>query len=429
MNHIPDIELRSNQEIKSFQEEKLKEALHYLSNHSPYYQKLFKEKGVTIDSVSSLEDLTPLPVTTKDDFQAHNWDFLCVPKNKVVEFTSTSGTMGKPVTVALTENDLQRLAYNECISFACADGTHEDLYQLMLTLDRQFMAGIAYYEGIRQLGAGLIRVGPGLPALQWETIERLKPTVLVAVPSFIVKLIEFAGQQGIDLAKSTVKKAICIGESLRDADLGLNTLGKKIAQAWNIRLYSTYASTEMQTAFTECGHGAGGHHHPELIIVELLDEDNKPVPAGDIGQVTITTLGVEGMPLLRYKTGDMAKAYNETCRCGRTTMRLGPVIGRHQQMIKLKGTTMYPPGIFDILNQVNEVKEYVVEVCTGDLGTDELKLHVCVDGNRQKVEELLRTAFQSRLRVVPLFEFVTHQEIEKLQNAGRKIKKFIDNRK
>ena len=90
---------------------------------------------------------------------------------------------------------------------------------------------------------------------------------------------------------------------------------------------------------------------------------------------------------------------------------------------------MYPPGIFDILNHVNEVKEYVVEVCTGDLGTDELKLHVCVDGNRQKVEELLRTTFQSRLRVVPLFEFVTHQEIEKLQNAGRKIKKFIDNRK
>ena len=429
MNHIPEIELQSREDIKRFQEEKLRQAIGYLAQQSPYYKKLFKGRGVNVSAISKLEDLTSLPVTTKDDFQKHNWDFLCVPKHKVVEFTSTSGTMGKPVTVALTESDLQRLAYNECISFACADGSPDDLYQLMLTLDRQFMAGIAYYEGIRKLGAGLIRVGPGLPALQWETIERLRPTVLVAVPSFIVKLIEFASHNGIDLNNSSVKKAVCIGESLRDEDLGLNTLGRKISEAWNIRLFSTYASTEMQTAFTECSHGVGGHLHPELLVVELLDEEDQPVRPGELGQVTITTLGVEGMPLLRYKTGDMAKAYEAPCACGRTTLRLGPVIGRHQQMIKLKGTTMYPPGIFDLLNQFHDVKDYVVEAYTGDLGTDELKLHLLIDGNHHKVEQVLRSTFQSRLRVVPFFEFVSHGEIEKLQHAGRKIKKFIDNRK
>lgn len=431
MKLIPEIELQSRERIKLFQEEKLGELLQYISRHSPFYQKLLKEHQVKIEAVKRLEDLHQLPVTTKDDLQKSNWDFLCVPRSNIVEYTSTSGTMGKPVTVALTENDLQRLAYNECISFACADGTKEDIYQLMLTLDRQFMAGIAYYQGIRKLGAGLIRVGPGLPAMQWETIARLKPTVLVAVPSFIIKLIEFAGEQGIDLNESSVKKVMCIGESLRDENLYLNTLAKKITDTWKVKLYSTYASTEMQTAFTECGHGVGGHHHPELIIVELVDKDNNPVSAGESGEITITTLGVEGMPLLRYKTGDVARAYTEPCACGRNTLRLGPVLGRHQQMIKLKGTTLYPPGIFDILNQVESVKDYVVEAYTGDLGTDEIKLHLYVEDNVSRVEALLKTTFQSRLRVIPFFNFIAMTEIERLQMDGksRKIKRFIDNRK
>src|SRR5690606_19411214 len=142
--------------------------------------------------------------------------------------------------------------------------------------------------------------------------------VIVAVPSFLVKLIEFAEANGIDYRNSSVKKAICIGEPLRKEDFALNTLGKMIADKWPIDLHTTYASTEMSTAFTECEHGVGGHHHPELIVVELLDENNQPVPDGEMGEVTITTLGVEGMPLIRFKTGDLCKAHREPCACGRT---------------------------------------------------------------------------------------------------------------
>ncbi|SHH13572.1 phenylacetate-CoA ligase [Chryseolinea serpens] len=430
MSHIPEIERQSAAAIKRYQEEKLKTALTYLVTHSPFYKKKFETHRVDIGAVKSLEDLATLPVTTKDDFQQHNWEFLCVPRERIAEYTSTSGTLGSPVIVALTENDLQRLAYNESISFACADGSSRDLYQLMLTLDRQFMAGIAYYQGIHKLGAGLIRVGPGLPAMQWETIQRLRPTVLVGVPSFIVKLIEYAQEHRIDLQQCSIQRAICIGESLRTADLQYNALGKKIVDAWDLKLYSTYASTEMQTAFTECGEGKGGHHHPELIILEVLDADDKPVKPGEVGEVTITTLGVEAMPLLRYKTGDMAAAFHDTCACGRTTVRLGPVIGRKQQMIKLKGTTLYPPGIFEILNQVEGVVDYAVEAVTGELGTDELNLHIlATEDQKEKTADRLRAAFQSRLRVVPTILFSTPPALEKLQHAGRKIKKFIDSRK
>jgi len=432
MNQKPNIEFQSPDEISKFQEEKLLAFLPYVFNHSPYYRRLVKDAGIDPNSIKSLGDFSNIAPTSKDEFHSHNWDFLCVPKKVIVEYTSTSGTLGTPVTVALTENDLQRLAYNESISFACADGSAEDLYQLMLTLDRQFMAGMAYYEGIRRLGAGLIRVGPGLPEMQWEIINRLKPSALVAVPSFLVKLIEYAKEHGIALESSSVRKAICIGESLRTTGFELNTLGKKISEAWDIRLYNTYASTEMQTAFTECGHGRGGHHHPELLYLELLDENNNPVALGEPGEITVTTIGVEAMPLLRYKTGDIAVAHQDACPCGRNTLRLGPVIGRKQQMIKLKGTTLYPPGIFELLNQIDGIIDYAVEVFTGELGTDELRLYLLAEPQSQlETSEVLKSAFQSRLKVVPITMFIDQAQMERLQMVGksRKVKRFIDSRR
>jgi phenylacetate-CoA ligase len=432
MNQKPTIEFQSVEEISKFQKEKLLAFLPYVFNHSPYYRRLVKDAGIDPNSINSLGDFSRIAPTSKDDFHSHNWDFLCVPKKVIVEYTSTSGTLGNPVTVALTENDLQRLAYNESISFACADGSTDDLYQLMLTLDRQFMAGMAYYEGIRKLGAGLIRVGPGLPEMQWEIINRLKPTALVAVPSFLVKLIEYAKEHGIALESSSVRKAICIGESLRTPGFELNTLGRKISEAWNIRLYNTYASTEMQTAFTECGHGRGGHLHPELLYLELLDENNNPVDLGEPGEITITTIGVEAMPLLRYKTGDIAVAHQDFCPCGRNTLRLGPVIGRKQQMIKLKGTTLYPPGIFELLNQIDGIIDYAVEVFTGELGTDELRIYLLTEPQAQlEAGEVLKSAFQSQLKVVPITMFIDQAQMERLQMVGksRKVKRFIDSRR
>src|SRR5258706_15775212 len=172
---IPEIEVQTSGRIKAFQEVQLKETLRYVNQHSPFYQKHFAQHRIVPERINRLEDLLEIPTTTKDDLQRNNWDFLCVPKNKIIEYTSTSGTLGKPVTIALTEKDLQRLAYNESISFACADGSPADLYQLMLTLDRQFMAGIADYEGIPQTRGGVLLPGPGLSAFVWAGIDRLRP--------------------------------------------------------------------------------------------------------------------------------------------------------------------------------------------------------------------------------------------------------------
>ena len=385
---------------------------------------------VDINAVKTPGDLSALPVTGKEDLQRRNDDFLCVPRGKIIEYASTSGTLGSPVTIALTENDLDRLAYNEYNSFKCADGSSDDIYQLMLTLDRQFMAGIAYYSGIRKLGAGIIRLGPGVPSLQWETIRRLKPTAIVAVPSFILKLIQFANENKIDLNRSSVKKAICIGENIRNTDFSLNILGKKIKEGWDIQLYSTYASTEMQTAFTECREGQGGHLQPDLLIVELLDDNNQRVPPNKPGEVTITTLGVEGMPLLRYKTGDICMYNDGPCACGRTSLRLSPIIGRKKQMIKFKGTTLYPPALFELLNEMEQVLDFVVEVYSNEVGLDEVLLYLLPADQGEACDHSIRAYLQARLRVSPHITYVSAEKIQKMHfpESSRKIVRFVDRR-
>ncbi len=427
---IPKIEKKSIQEIKKFQESKLSETLSYLKNNSRYYQRLFDENNINIDEISTLEDLSRIPVTTKDDLQKFNDDFLCVEKKEIIDYVTTSGTMGEPVTFAMTDSDLDRLAYNEYISFSCADTTADDIYQLLVTLDKRFMAGMAYFLGLRKLGAGIIRTGPGLQKLQFESINRFKPTGFVTVPSFIPKLISFAIENGIDYKNSSLKKAVCIGEPIRNPDFSLNPLGKKITDNWDIKLYSTYASTEMGTAFTECSAGRGGHHHPEMIIVEFLDENDNPVKENEPGEVTITTIGVEAMPLLRFKTGDICYHHTEPCSCGRNTMRLGPVIGRKQQMIKLKGTTLYPPSIYDVLNEIDFIENYIIEVSTTELGTDELLIKAGCNSVSENTEKRIKDNFRAKLRVAPNIRFFKPAEISamQLQEDSRKPVIFIDRR-
>ncbi|MFI5196728.1 MAG: phenylacetate--CoA ligase family protein [Chitinophagales bacterium] len=430
MSFHPQLAFEPRALQNAYQSEALKKLLEYLQGHSPFYKRLFATHHINIHNIKSIDDLRFLPTTSKSDMQEHGWDFLCVPDHQIKEYTATSGTMGKPVTIALTEHDLQRLAYNEHQSFLCADGKPGDMYQLMLTLDRQFMAGMAYYLGIRQLGAALIRTGPGLPSMQWDTIQRLQPNSIVAVPSFILKLTKWAQEHKIDMKNTPLQKAICIGESIRGADFELNVLGQKIQKDLPVKLYSTYASTEMQTAFTECGAGQGGHQQPDLIILEILNEHGDPLPAGEYGEVTITTLGVEGMPLLRYRTGDICAYYDSQCSCGRHSGRLSPVLGRTQQMIKYKGTTLYPPAIFDILNNISFIKDYVVEVFTNGLALDDIRLHINTSLPVGECEIKLRPLLQAGLRVMPPLQFHSADSIREMQFpvTGRKQVKFIDNR-
>lgn len=405
------------------------ETIDYVASHSAFYREMFSREGIDPRSIRCVKDLERLPVTTKQDLQLMNDRFLCVEREQVIDYVTTSGTLGEPVTFALTEGDLQRLAYNEASSFAMAGLNRKDVMQLMTTIDRRFMAGLAYFMGARELGCGVVRVGNGIPELQWDTIRRVNSTACMVVPSFLIKLIDHAQACDIDYNGSTLRRAICIGEALRTPEGEYTTLGRKITERWpSLELYSTYASTEMQSSFTECEHHCGVHLPADLIIVEFLDENNRPVAEGEAGEVTITTLGVEGMPLVRFKTGDICYHYTSPCRCGRNTMRLSSIIGRKGQMIKFKGTTLYPPALFDILDNIPEVENYIVEVFTNALGTDQIQIKV---GSRNHSEEFIKQikdTFRSRVRVAPDVRFEAVELIAKQQMPpmSRKVVKFFD---
>ncbi|MDD6869493.1 MAG: phenylacetate--CoA ligase family protein [Candidatus Limisoma sp.] len=427
-----DIEFCSPQEIKDFQEGLLKKALAYLNDNSAYYKRMFDKYEIDLSKINHIEDLVKIPFTEKKDLQLFNDDFLCCEKSKIIDYITTSGTLGDPVTFGCTEGDLQRLAFNEHKSFECAGLKPGNIVQLMVTLDKRFMAGMAYFLGIRHLGASVIRVGNGIPELQWDTIRRLRPDTIMCVPSFILRLVQYAEDHGIDYRNSSIRRIIGIGEGMREQDFSLNLLGRRIKEKWDVQLFSTYSSTEMGATFAECEYGCGGHVHPELIIVEIIGDDDLPVADGEYGEIVVTTLGVEGMPLLRFRTGDIAAKRTEQCRCGRWSYRLTPLVGRKNNMIKLKGTTLYPPAVNDVLDNADYVENYVVIVHDSDAGTDEVVVKVGLKAVPDfDVVKDLKDRFRSRIRVAPIVEVHPVEEIHQINfpAKSRKPVKFIDLRK
>jgi phenylacetate-CoA ligase len=424
-------EFDTKEQIILKQSEALRLQLEYLQLHSPYYKRIFKEQSIDITVVKSLTDITSLPITSKEDLNKYYSEMLCIAPDEIADTVVTSGTLGEPIPFHLSEKDIQRLAHNEFLSLTLAGITSKDKVQLTATMDKLFMAGMAYYLGLRKIGTGVIRVGPGAPELQWSTIKKFAPTVFIGVPSFIVKLLDYAEANGIDPKLTSVKKIICIGEAIRNEDLSYNNLGKKIVDRWPVSLHSTYASTEMSTAFTECYAGKGGHQLPELIITELLDDNDQPVKEGETGELVITTLGIESMPLLRFKTGDICRFYSEPCSCGRNTRRIGPIVGRKKQMIKFKGTTLYPPALSEILNEIECVKSYYTEIYRNELGLDMIRVYVACNEDKEENDKEIKDHFKAKIRVTPEVVFEKSEVIDKIRNSSnfRKPVDFIDNRK
>jgi phenylacetate-CoA ligase len=307
----------------------------------------------------------------------------------------------------------------------------DDTVMLCCTIDQRFMAGLAYFLGLRQLGAAVIRQGVSNLLGQWDCIQREQPTAIICVPSFLLRMIGFAREQGIDYRSSSIRRVICIGESIRQPDLSWNELGRRLHEAWpELSLHNTYASTEMGAAFTECEAGAGGHHNPDLTEIEILDDLGQPVPAGQTGELVVTTLGVEGMPLIRFRTGDLVRLHTEPCTCGRATSRIGPVIGRKNQMLKIRGTTVYPPAIHDALNGLPGINNYIIEVFNNASDQDDLKVYYTAipDTDVLKLQRCLREVCRARLRLMPLMENITEKDMYRMQfpEGARKPRVFID---
>jgi phenylacetate-CoA ligase len=337
-----------------------------------------------------------------------------VSKSEIAEYVTTSGTLGEPITIYLTPNDLNRLAANEAYSLGKMGGSEKDCYQLLTTMDKQFMAGLAYYSGVLKLGASIVRLGPGAIPLQWRSIFENEVTKLIAIPSFISKMLDYADANKIDYSQSKVDSIVCIGEPVHHADFTPNEISKSITDRWNVKINSTYASTEMATAFHQCLANKGCHNNDDLLFVEVVDAQGLQVKNGEVGEIVVTTLKVEGSPLIRYKTGDLASYWNEDCSCGEKSVRIGPITARKNQLIKYRGTTLYPQSFYNILNKISEISIYHIEVVQENLSCKELKISLAEEEVDTEVVNSLNKQLKAHLKVSPSIALIPKKELQAL---------------
>lgn len=375
------LEFASADRINEGQNELLTEHIRYLADNSKFYQEQFSLKGIDPGSISGLEDLCRLPLTTKVDLARQPKDFLCVHEDEIVDICLTSGTTGRPTALVQTGRDLERLGYNEEMSFISTGISRSDKVMIVAAIDRCFMAGLAYFMGLLRIGATIIRAGSGsIPALM-DLVFAHKPTTMVGVPSLMLALGRRLAETGTEPGILGIRRLVCIGEPVREQDFSLSPLGRNLEQLWGGQIFGTYASTEMATSFCECGNHRGGHFRPDLILVEILDDHGLPVQPGTPGEVVVTPFGVQGMPLLRFRTGDVAVLHDGPCACGRSSPRLGPIMGRKSQLLKIKGTTVYPAAIFSVLQEIPQIVNYYIEVRNEFALSDQVRVVAGVQEN------------------------------------------------
>lgn len=430
MRFNPDIDRKTFEEINSLQGELLRDTVEYLYKNSEYYGVVMNRTGIKPGDIRGISDIGLLPITNKEDIQKDNWAFLCVDRERVAEMVSTTGTTGAPIFFAMTDRDIERLAENERRWFSLMGVSKDDLFQIAVTLDNLFIAGMAYYRGLLKVGAGVIRSGPSSPKRQLELILALKPTGIVTVPSFMLAIYRQAKKDGIRLYGLSFKKIVLIGETIRDIDFSSNTLGRMVQDNVNSECYSTYGITEAAVAFCECPYHKGFHSHPDFIFMEILNDKGKEVENGEIGELVITTFQVEGMPLLRYRTGDITFKITDRCECGRTSTRIGPIVGRKAHKLKLKGTTIYPRSIENALLEINGIENYVIEAYTGEDQVDHIIVRVGSRDGTPSFKEAICESIKAKARVTPQVEVVTPEVVEGILYEGgrRKPRIFIDRR-
>lgn len=422
------ISFLSPSRIQTAQEMLLRKHLLYCRNKSPFYSKLFKRYKLQPGTIN-LNSLCDFPFTDKADIERDNDAFIAAPAEDIADIVLSSGTTGKPTKIAYTGSDLRRLAYNEEKSFLSCGFTPQDVVLLTCTLDRCFVAGLAYFLGVREIGATAIRNGLNSLESHAQVISGMRPTAIVGVPSFLRKLGIFLAENKSMPKNPAVSKLVCIGEPLRGDNLKFLKVGSDLEKIWGARAYSTYSSSEIVTTFCECTAQAGGHLHPDLAIVEIVDDKGNALGPGEIGEVVVTPMGIEGMPLIRFKTGDISFIIDAPCKCGRSSVRLGPIIGREKQMMKVKGTTIYPQAIYSALEEIKGVGEYYLVITNESELSDTVEVHLAFDNpgcTPEDIENKLQAKLRIKLKVLIKDEKLVREKI--YHPRFRKPIRFIDRR-
>ncbi|MBR2101172.1 MAG: phenylacetate--CoA ligase [Prevotella sp.] len=388
----PELETMPREQLEALQLERLKATVQHCM-FSPFYQKKFKELGITPDDIQSLADVSRLPFTTKEDLR-DNYPFglACVPMKECVRLHSSSGTTGNPTVVLHTQKDLDEWANAVARCLWMVGSRPEDVFQNSAGYG-MFTAGLGFQYGAERVGMLTVPAAAGNTKRQIKFIKDFGTTVLHAIPSYASRVFEVMREEGVDPQKDTKLRVLCIG-----AEPHSEEQRKRIEQNLGVKAYNSYGISEMMgpgVAF-ECPEQNGLHIWEDYFIVEIINPQTlEPVADGELGELVLTTINREGMPLLRYRTRDLTRFLPGECPCGRHHRRIDRLQGRSDDMIILKGVNIFPIQVEKILLKFKELStDYLITIETkenGDAMTIDVELNGLFTDDFPQLRELERT--------------------------------------
>ena len=373
-----------------------------LEEKSPFYQQRFKEAGVVAADIQTMEDFEKLPFTDKSDLRnSYPLGLQAVPDSEVVRIHSSSGTTGTPVIIPYTAKDVEDWAimFSRCYEYAGM--TNEDRIQITPGYGL-WTAGIGFQAGAEKLGAMAIPMGPGNTQKQLQMMVDLKTTVLASTSSYALLLAE-------EVARQNLGEKLLLRKGIFGSERWGEKMRNRIEKELGIELFDIYGLTEIYGPgiSIDCPEHQGMHYWSDYLYFEIIDPETlKPVPMGDFGELVISTLRKEGAPLLRYRTHDITRFIPEPCACGSIHPRHDRIVGRSDDMVKVKGVNIYPGQIDEILKNVEGVSsEYLATVDHRD-GKDcvTLSFEILDDVDGISVEKEVKNLFKSRvgLSIIPI---------------------------
>ncbi len=367
------METLTRAEIKVLQLERLQRIVRHCMN-SPFYKQRFADNNISPDDIRSLDDLQRIPFTTKQDLRdTYPFGMAAVPLEETVRLHSSSGTTGNPTVILHTQKDLDEWANAVARCLHMVGLRPGDVFQNSSGYG-MFTGGLGFQHGAERLGMLTVPAAAGNTRRQLKFITDFGTTALHAIPSYAARLYEVMQEMGIDPRRDTKLKTLIIG-----AEPHSDEQRRRIEEMLGVKAYNSFGMSEMcgpGVAF-ECPYQNGLHIWEDYYIVEIIDPDTlQPVPEGEVGELVLTTLNREAMPLLRYRTRDLTRILPGECPCGRHHLRLDRMRGRSDDMIILKGVNIFPIQIETILMQFKELgSDYLITLETAD-SNDEMIVEV-----------------------------------------------------
>jgi len=422
-------ERMSRGETEQLQLERLQATINRVYRNVPFYHRKLQQLNIAPEDVQTLADVKKLPLTTKNDLRdGYPYEMFAVPLREIVRIHSSSAATSKPVVVGYTKNDLKHWAELVARIMSAAGMTKDDVVQVAFDYGL-FTGGFGMHYGAERLGASVIPVSSGNTERQIQIMQDFRTTALVGTPSYALYMIEMMKQMGISPAGMFLRVGLFGGEPMSDRTRS------EIESRLGIVATDNYGiSAVMGPGIAgECELKDGLHINEDHFLVEVIDPDTLEVlPEGEYGELVITTLTKEGLPMIRYRTRDVTKINLEPCRCGRTSARMAQVRKRTDDMVIVRGVNVYPAEIESLLFDIEHIEPRYQIVIDREAGLDHLTLNVelssqMVSDQMQKLVELEETIKRRVHAVIGLTPRVKLVEAKSLQNVSRS-NRTIDNR-